>query len=285
MAAMTRSGSGESAEAMLGAACAAALERGWNTLLSRTLASQQINPVYQPIVTLPEARVVAYEGLARPVNLDGTDSVEELFNTARRLGVTNELDWICRRAVVRGAEGIRSDAQLYVNIDLSAVSDVDEDADQMVSLLRWVGRPPGGVVLEVVDADRFTNLGQLSARIDAYRRAGFRIALDDIGRPGVGVELLHAVPPDVVKIDGSVVGRCHQDDARRVIYECIAVAEQIGAEVVGEGIDRLSVAAELARLGVSRGQGFLFGRPQPIEGSIEELSGEPVGLAVGAAPD
>ena len=163
---------------------AAAPGRGWTTLLSRTLASQQIHPVYQPIVTLPETRIVAYEGLARPVNLDGADSVEEFFATAHRLGVTNELDWICRRAVVRGAEGIRSDAQLYLNIDLSAVSDVDEDVEQMRSLLRWIGRPPANVVLEIADADRFSNLGQLSARVDAYRRAGFKIGIDDTGRPG-----------------------------------------------------------------------------------------------------
>jgi EAL domain-containing protein (putative c-di-GMP-specific phosphodiesterase class I) len=132
--------------------------------------------VYQPIVTLPEARIVAYEGLARPFNLDGADSVEEFFATPQRLGVTNELDWICRRAVVRGAEGIRSDAQLFLNIDLSAVSDVDEDVEQMRSLLRWIGRPPANVVLEIADADRFSNLGQLSARVDVYRRRGSRSA-------------------------------------------------------------------------------------------------------------
>ncbi|MGA8015332.1 MAG: GGDEF and EAL domain-containing protein, partial [Candidatus Dormiibacterota bacterium] len=253
---------------------AAAPGRGWTTLLSRTLASQQINPVYQPIVALPDARIVAYEGLARPINLDGADSVEEFFNTAHRLGVTNELDWICRRAVVKGAEGIRKDALLFVNIDLSTVADVDEDVDQMVNLLRWVGRPPRTVVLEVVDADRFTNLGQLAARIDAYRRAGFKIGIDDLGRPGVGVRLIQAVRPDVVKIHSSVVSRCHEAEAQRLILECIFLAEQIGSEVVAEGVDRVSVAAELTRLGVDRGQGFLYGRPEAIAGAVEELTGE-----------
>ncbi len=261
---------------------AAAPGRAWATLLSRTLASQQINPVYQPIVTLPEAHIVAYEGLARPVNLDGADSVEEFFTTARRLGVTNELDWICRRAVVRGAEGIRSDALLYVNIDLSAVADVDEDVEQMVDLLRWIGRPCETVVLEVADADRFTNMGQLGARIDAYRRAGFRIGVDDTGRPGVGVGLLHAVRPDVIKIDAGVVNRCNEPEARRTIYECIALAEQIGSEVVAEGIEHLSVAADLVRLGVNRGQGFLFGRPEAVAGISRELGAAPAGAPLGA---
>ena len=250
--------------------------RGWSTLLSRVLASQQINPVYQPIVTLPEAHIVAYEGLARPANLDGADSVEEFFATAQRLGVTNELDWICRRAVVRGAEGIRSDLQLYVNIDLAAVSDVNEDAEQMLSLLEWVGRDPGTVVLEVADADRFSNLGQLAARIDTYRRAGFRIGIDDTGRAGIGVDTLYAVRPDVIKIDAGVSNRFNDEDARRLIFECIALAEQIGAEVVAEGIEKLSVAAELTRLGITRGQGFLFGRPDTVAAPARELGGEPV---------
>jgi diguanylate cyclase (GGDEF)-like protein len=262
---------------------AAAPGRGWTTLLSRTLASQQIHPVYQPIVTLPEARIVAYEGLARPINLDGADSVEEFFATAQRLGVTNELDWICRRAVVRGAEGIRSDAQLYLNIDLSAVADVDEDVEQMRSLLRWIGRPPANVVLEIADADRFTNLGQLSARVDVYRRAGFKIGIDDTGRPGIGVDLLYATRPEVIKIDASVTNRCEEPEARTLIFECIALAEQIGADVVAEGIEQLSVAAELMKLGVNRAQGFLFGKPESITAPVRELEGEPAVLRAIAA--
>jgi diguanylate cyclase (GGDEF)-like protein len=261
----------------------AAPGRGWTTLLSRTLASQQIHPVYQPIVTLPEAHIVAYEGLARPINLDGADSVEEFFATAQRLGVTNELDWICRRAVVRGAEGIRSDAQLYLNIDLSAVSDVDEDVEQMRSLLRWIGRPPANVVLEIADADRFTNLGQLSARVDVYRRAGFKIGIDDTGRPGIGVDLLYATRPEVIKIDSSVTNRCQEVEAKALIFECIALAEQIGADVVAEGIEELSVAAELMKLGVNRAQGFLFGKPESITGPSRELEGEPAVLRAIAA--
>jgi diguanylate cyclase (GGDEF)-like protein len=261
----------------------AAPGRGWTTLLSRTLASQQIHPVYQPIVTLPEAHIVAYEGLARPINLDGADSVEEFFATAQRLGVTNELDWICRRAVVRGAEGIRSDAQLYLNIDLSAVSDVDEDVEQMRSLLLWIGRPPANVVLEIADADRFTNLGQLSARVDVYRRAGFKIGIDDTGRPGIGVDLLYATRPEVIKIDASVTNRCQEVEARALIYECIALAEQIGADVVAEGIEQMSVAAELMQLGVNRAQGFLFGKPESITGPSRELEGEPAVLRAIAA--
>jgi len=257
--------------------------RGWTTLLSRTLASQQIHPVYQPIVTLPDAHIVAYEGLSRPVNLDGADSVEEFFATAQRLGVTNELDWICRRAVVRGAEGIRSDAQLYLNIDLSAVSDVDEDVEQMRSLLRWIGRPPANVVLEIADASRFTNLGQLSARIDVYRRAGFKIGIDDTGRPGIGLDLLYATRPDVIKIDAGVTNRCFEGEARALIFECIALAEQINADVVAEGIEKLSVAAELIRLGVNRAQGFLFGRPETVRGPIREIEGEPAVLRAIAA--
>ena len=257
--------------------------RGWATLLSRTLASQQINPVYQPIVTLPEARIVAYEGLARPVNLDGADNVEEFFTTAHRLGVTNELDWICRRAVVRGAETMPADAHLYINMDLSAVSDVDEDVDQMVQLLEWAGRQPDRVVLEIVDADRFSNLGQLAARVDAYRRAGFRIAIDDAGRPGIGIGLVYATHPDVIKIDAGIVRRCHEQESRRVIFECIAYAEQIGAAVVAEGIDDLGVAAELTRLGIDRGQGYLFGKPEAFTGTVKELEGAPAMLRTLAA--
>jgi EAL domain-containing protein (putative c-di-GMP-specific phosphodiesterase class I) len=139
-----------------------------------------------------------------------------------------------------------------------------------------VGRDPGTVVLEVADADRFSNLGQLAARIDTYRRAGFKIGIDDAGRAGIGVDTLYAVRPDVIKIDAGVSNRYNDTEARALIFECIALAEQIGADVVAEGIEKLSVAAELTRLGITRGQGFLFGRPDAVAAPARELGGEPV---------
>jgi EAL domain-containing protein (putative c-di-GMP-specific phosphodiesterase class I) len=153
----------------------------------------------------------------------------------------------------------------------------------MRSLLRWIGRPPANVVLEIADAGRFTNLGQLSARIDVYRRAGFKIGIDDTGRPGIGLDLLYATRPDVIKIDASVTNHCFEGEARALIFECIALAEQINADVVAEGIEKLSVAAELIRLGVNRAQGFLFGRPETVRGPIREIEGEPAVLRAIAA--
>jgi EAL domain-containing protein (putative c-di-GMP-specific phosphodiesterase class I) len=52
---------------------------------------------------------------------------------------------------------------------------------------------------------------------------------------------------------------------------------------VAEGIEELSVAAELIKLGVNRAQGFLFGKPESITGPSRELEGEPAVLRAIAA--
>jgi EAL domain-containing protein (putative c-di-GMP-specific phosphodiesterase class I) len=80
-----------------------------------------------------------------------------------------------------------------------------------------------------------------------------------------------------------VTNRCEEAGARTLIFECIALAEQIGADVVAEGIEQLNVAGELMKLGVNRAQGFLFGRPESITGPSRELEGEPTVLRAIAA--
>jgi EAL domain-containing protein (putative c-di-GMP-specific phosphodiesterase class I) len=73
-----------------------------------------------------------------------------------------------------------------------------------------------------------------------------------------------ALRPDLVKVDRSLVDRIDTDPHRRTLLSCIvAMARDLDARVVAEGVESLAQLEVLQRLGVSLGQGWLFGRPAP----------------------
>jgi EAL domain-containing protein (putative c-di-GMP-specific phosphodiesterase class I) len=88
-------------------------------LVAELLAADGPRAVYQPVVRLPERRVVAYEALARGPVGSALESPGALFGAAAREGLVGELDLACRLAALRGAldGGLRTPTALLVNAE------------------------------------------------------------------------------------------------------------------------------------------------------------------------
>ena len=100
---------------------------------------------------------------------------------------------------------------------------------------------------------------------DYYRNLGFQFALDDMGTGYAGLEELLELEPDYIKIDRSMVSGVDQDPARQdVLAAVLQLADKMGAQVIGEGLDTLEELDMLGRLGIRFGQGWLFGRATPL---------------------
>ena len=103
---------------------------------------------------------------------------------------------------------------------------------------------------------------------DFYRGLGFQFALDDTGAGYAGLEELLEVEPDYIKIDRAMVSGVDQDPARQgVLSAVLQLADKMGAQVIGEGLETLEELEMLSRLGIRFGQGWLFGHPTPLRAS------------------
>ena len=124
----------------------------------------------------------------------------------------------------------------------------------------------------ISEQESVRNLSAFREALSDYRRLGFQFALDDTGAGYAGLEELLEIEPDYIKIDRAVVSGVDQDPAcQDVLAAWLQLAEKMGAEVIGEGLDTLEELEMLARLGIPFGQGWLFGRPTPLrvaEGSV-----------------
>jgi len=124
------------------------------------------------------------------------------------------------------------------------------------------GAPMPRIVLELTEHTPVPDYDALNDALAPYRRAGMRIAVDDLGAGHA--TLLHAlrVEPDVVKLDRSLITGIGSDRRRLLLVAAlVGWAEALDTAVVAEGVECPEELAALLEIGVHQAQGFLFGRP------------------------
>ncbi|MEA2645230.1 MAG: hypothetical protein QOE92_313 [Chloroflexota bacterium] len=233
----------------------------WSRRLEDLISERDLAAVYQPIVALDTRVPFGYEALARPAGAGASASVEDLFVAAQRLGFGRDMDWLGRRAAVHGAHDLPPGSLLFINVGVSALLDPVHDVDQMLLLLKWAGRDPSEVVLEISEREAITDLDRLREVLAEYRAEGFRFALDDIGDGHCTLEVLSAAGAEFIKIARSLTSHCDEPGPLSAIHAVSTFASFSGAQVIAEGIDSEEMLEVLRDLGITLGQGFYLGRP------------------------
>ena len=221
-----------------------------------------LRPVFQPIVSLLDGRIVGFEGLVRPLPESGFADASALFAAAEATGRSMELDWACLDVVAAAAARIDGDSFISLNISPRSLEAPDFSAGAIRATLARYGLAPARVVLEVTERETIEALDRLQTNLAACRTAGFRIAADDVGAGNAGLRLLSTVRFDIVKVDLSLVHEgALRDPALSVLRSLVEMAGQWGALVVAEGIETGSQLRVMRALHVSAAQGYLLGRP------------------------
>ncbi len=116
--------------------------------------------------------------------------------------------------------------------------------------------------VEVSETVVMENPEQIVESLASLKSAGANIALDEFGSGYSSVAYLHRLPLDVIKIDRSLVRSANATGADPVVLRSVlAMARELGLDVVVQGVDRERDAAYLRALGCEFGQGFFFGEP------------------------
>jgi diguanylate cyclase (GGDEF)-like protein/PAS domain S-box-containing protein len=240
--------------------------------LRAAVEAESLTLAYQPIVTLPEGGVVGVEALARWEHPDrGAVSPLVFIACAEDAGLIITLGrWVLRRACADVAELRQSspaakDLRLSVNVSPRQLGDADF-VGIVLGALEESGLPPDALDLEVTESVVFDCGEEGIERLGVLRAAGIGISLDDFGTGFSSLGNLRTLPIDQLKVDRSFVAALLDGGIETAVVEAVVgLGAALGASVVAEGIEDAGVAARLAELGCPLGQGYLFGRPQPIE--------------------
>jgi PAS domain S-box-containing protein len=213
--------------------------------------------VFQPIIELATGKPVGAEALARfPVPLNR--ATDEWFADAADVGLGVPLELAAIRAAVSQLDELPAGAYLSVNAGPDTVV-----SPEFQELLRSV--PPCRLVVELTEHVAVTDYPALTDALDALRSRGVRLAVDDAGSGFSSLQHILNLKPDIIKLDRSLVDGIDSDPARRALAgSLLTFANEIGAQVIAEGIENLREQTVLRRLGVRYGQGFHLGRPRPL---------------------
>ena len=191
------------------------------------------------------------------------ESPAALFGAAWRAGRVAELDWVCRAAAfteaVRG--GLVPPLTLFVNAEpvtlgVACPDDLKSAIDLAEGRLR--------VVVEVTERAMAGDPARLLATVAQARKAGWGVALDDVGAAPASLAVLPFVRPDLIKLDMRLLQGRTTAEAAHIVNTVRAQAERTDAAVIAEGIETIKHAREAAAAGATIGQGFLFGHPAPL---------------------
>jgi diguanylate cyclase (GGDEF)-like protein len=238
------------------------------------LATRALRPIYQPIFSMTTGQPIGYEGLVRPAEGAPFADASSLFAAGEAADRTVELDLACLEIVAAGAELPNADTYLSVNLSPRTLESGLFHPGDLKAIFRRHGIALERVVLELTERERVEDLEQLRKNVEACRRAGMRIAADDVGAGNAGLRLLSEIHFDIVKIDLSLVqGGTMHDPSHAVLRALQELATQWDASIVAEGVETADQLTVVRSLGISAGQGYLLGRP------TNELSLEGVDLA------
>jgi len=226
------------------------------------IATRALRPVYQPIFSLTSGQPIGYEGLVRPASGAPFSDASSLFAAAEKADRIVELDLACLEIVAAGVRLPDTDAYISVNLSPRTLESNLFHPGELKAIFHRNGISLERVVLELTEREHVEDIEQLRKNVEACRRAGMRLAADDVGAGNAGLRLLSDIHFDIVKIDLSLVqGGMMHDPSHGVLRALQELATRWKASIVAEGVETAAQLAVVRSLGISAGQGYLLGRP------------------------
>ena len=252
------------------------------TDLRRALERKEIVPYYQPIVDLDSGGIVGFEALARWRHPTLGLLPPELFiPVAEETGLVVPIgEWILAEACrqIREWQGKHPRWEtLGISVNVSGRQLLQGGVVVAVErALRQTGLDPTCLTLEITESALMHNLTAGAGVIQRLHAMSVGLHLDDFGTGYSSLAYLHSFPVDALKVDQSFVTRMDGAPQQAAIVKAIAsLAQNLGMQVIAEGVETLAQADALRALGCRRGQGFLFSKPLPAEEAAQLLTGGP----------
>lgn len=243
------------------------------TDLRHAVERNEFEVLYQPIVDLTTFEISEFEALIRwrhPIL--GLISPNEFVSVAEETGLIVPIgSWIIREACRQTAQWQkRFERRLSISVNLSARQLMHPSlTTQVIDTLSESGLTPWQLKLEVTESTVMEHKEKSERVLRELSNLGIRLSTDDFGTGYSSLSYLQQFPLHRMKIDRAFIDRLggdHKSDA--IVKTILMLGENLGIEVVAEGIETVGQLEMLQKLGCKLGQGFLFSRP--VEAKLAE---------------
>ncbi|MFM2437584.1 MAG: hypothetical protein RLZ55_395, partial [Actinomycetota bacterium] len=233
--------------------------------LQQGLQANQVHAHYQPIVDLGSREVIGYESLARWWHAEHWVAAGEWIDIADEAGLLLDVG---ERMVVESVDRLAHlPAPLTVALNASANELSHPRFTQWIDdCLTTDGAEPTRLVVEVTEHSLLSAPESARRHLTQLVRQGVQVHLDDFGTGYSSITHLRELPITGIKLDRSftqalgTTSTAHDE----IVPALAKLAAHLGLTTIAEGIEDEDQARALLAAGWELGQGYLFGRPQPL---------------------
>jgi diguanylate cyclase (GGDEF)-like protein len=253
--------------------------------LRRAIERQEFRVYYQPIVSLESNQIAGFEALVRWEHPErGMVSPDEFIPLSEETGLIGEIgEWVLRESCRQVRQWqISSQRQLTLSVNLSGKQFIQPNLIGVIkNILSETDFNPRWLKLEITESVVMENAEAATSMLLQLRDLGAHLSIDDFGTGYSSLSYLHRFPVSTLKIDRSFIGRMGEGgENSEIVRTIMTLANNLGMEVVAEGIETEEQLAQLKALKCEYGQGYLFSKPVDAEtasGLIHEAP--PKGIA------
>jgi diguanylate cyclase (GGDEF)-like protein/PAS domain S-box-containing protein len=238
------------------------------TDLRRACERDELFVDYQPIVSLQSRTLIGFEALVRWDHPEfGLVPPKEFIPVAEETGLIltigqRVLESACRQAR-EWQETFPASPPLFVSVNLS-VKQFNQPGlvEDIANLLAESQLPPRCLKLEITESVFSDNIEAAVGLLTQLRELGVQLSIDDFGTGYSSLSYLQRFPIDTLKIDRSFVTQMMENEENLAIVRTIvALAQNLGMDVVAEGVETEDQLKLLRKLECENGQGYLFSTP------------------------
>ncbi|MFZ9396053.1 MAG: putative bifunctional diguanylate cyclase/phosphodiesterase [Erythrobacter sp.] len=244
------------------------LERG----IRLGVTNREFVPYYEQQIDLETGELVGFEMLARWNSPElGVVNPDVFIPIAEEIGLIGE---ISEQLIVQAfADAKKWDPELTLSVNISPVQMRDPWFSQrLLKLLVEHNFPPQRLEIEITETALHDNIALVKTMISSLRNQGVKVSLDDFGTGYASLSQLRTLPFDRIKIDRSFVRELSDADGSKIVDAIVSLGNGLEMPITAEGIENETILKNLREMGQLKGQGYLYGRPEPAERVLQRLS-------------
>jgi diguanylate cyclase (GGDEF)-like protein len=235
--------------------------------LRQALDRKEFRLAYQPIIDLAEGRVAGFESLLRwqhPEN--GLMKPDGFLEIATELGLMKSIgEWTIREAC-RQLKTWQDQFPRIRPMTVSVNCSIQHFAQDHLALIKTItehtGLDASSLKIEITESEMMKSPEAVSKVLADMKAQQIDTCLDDFGTGYSSLSHLQQLAIRFLKIDQSFVRRLGtEDDALAIVKTIIALAHQLGRQVIAEGVETAEHLVILRSLGCEYGQGYFFAKP------------------------
>lgn len=211
-----------------------------------------------------------FEVLARIKDKEGVFiSPMDFIPVAEKSGLVDQIDMRVFHQAAKFLEeaiaGGRENISISVNISVKHLLK-NNFIDEIKEVLSTYAIKPKNLEIEITESVMIESVERAKAVIEEVKQLGIMVAIDDFGTGYSSLSYLHNFPANLLKIDKSFIDAMSEgESSQKYVESIISIGHVLGLEVISEGVETEEQLAILKGIGCDLIQGYIWGRPVPIE--------------------